>query len=178
MSAAQCERRRRFLPAAMSLLPAHLPRSTRWREVDRFRLRWSWKSRRLSHQRARKIRGLPDRHDFRTEAPTGLKARRWAIPRANYIPFRFRRLLSTSTKAKLFFAWKSLRSPALLGRTAPCPEARYQACSREVCLPPTTLDVDAVVAVASADTGTPFASRVSNRNTEASNLHVCIILLK
>ncbi len=29
---------------------------------------------------------------------------------------------------------------------------RYQACSSEVCLPPTTLDVDAVVTVASSTT--------------------------
>jgi hypothetical protein len=91
--------------------------------------------------------------DLRTEAPAGFKIGQVTYPKGELHTFSFSKTPLNVYEGKIILHMEVTALPnAPLGTQHIPLKLRYQACSSEVCLPPTTLDVDALVTVASAAT--------------------------
>ena len=91
--------------------------------------------------------------DLRTEAPQGFKVGQVTYPKGELHTFSFSKTPLNVYEGKVIVRMEVTALPnAPLGAQHIPLKLRYQACSSEVCLPPTTLDVDALVTVASAAT--------------------------
>jgi len=91
--------------------------------------------------------------DLRTEAPAGFKVGQVTYPKGELHTFSFSKTPLNVYEGKVIVHMEVTALPnAPLGTQHIPLKLRYQACSSEVCLPPTTLDVDALVTVASAAT--------------------------
>jgi hypothetical protein len=89
--------------------------------------------------------------DLRTEAPAGFKIGDVTYPKGELHTFTFSKKPLNVYEGKVILRMDVTVLPdAPLGAQHIPLKLRYQACSTEVCLPPTTLDVDASVTVASA----------------------------
>jgi thiol:disulfide interchange protein DsbD len=95
--------------------------------------------------------------DLKSNLPAGFSAGDVAYPKGRLEKFVF-----SKTPLNVYQDTVILKMPLNVLATAPTGEQhiplklRYQACSQEICLPPVTLDVDAVVNVAaSASASTP-----------------------
>jgi Disulphide bond corrector protein DsbC len=91
--------------------------------------------------------------DLRTEAPSGFKVGQVTYPKGELHTFSFSKTPLNVYEGKVILRMDvTALSNAPLGTQHIPLKLRYQACSSEVCLPPTTFDVDAGVTVASAAT--------------------------
>ena len=91
--------------------------------------------------------------DLKSEVPTGFKAGEVAYPKGTPRKFSF----AKDQPLNVYTDTVVLRLPVTVDANAPLGEQhlalklRYQACSNEVCLPPVTLPVDAVIHVSSGE---------------------------
>jgi len=91
--------------------------------------------------------------DLKSEAPAGFKVGEVAYPKGTLHKFSF----AKDQPLNVYTDTVVLHLPVTVGANAPLGEQhlalklRYQACSNEVCLPPVTLPVDAVIHVSSAE---------------------------
>jgi hypothetical protein len=91
--------------------------------------------------------------DLKAEAPAGLKAGAVSYPKGTLHKFNF----TKDQPLNVYTDTVVLRLPVTVTADAPLGEQhialrlRYQACSTDVCLPPTTLPVDAVVHVSAKE---------------------------
>ena len=87
--------------------------------------------------------------DLRTEAPAGFKVGEVTYPKGELHTFSFSKtpLNVYEDKVIVRMAVTALPNAPLGAQHIPL-KLRYQACSNEVCLPPVTVDVDAIVTVA------------------------------
>jgi hypothetical protein len=89
--------------------------------------------------------------DLKSELPAGFKAREVIYPKGNLEKFAFSKI-----PLNVYQDTVILRMPVTALASAPLGEQhiplrlRYQACSSEICLPPVTLTLDAVVSVAAS----------------------------
>jgi len=97
--------------------------------------------------------------DLKADAPTGFKTGAVSYPKGTLHKFNF-------TKDKPLNVYTDtvvLRLPVSVGANAPLGEQhlalklRYQACSADVCLPPATLPVDAVIHVSAKESNPSHA---------------------
>jgi len=97
--------------------------------------------------------------DLKADAPTGFKTGAVSYPKGTLHKFNF-------TKDKPLNVYTDtvvLRLPVSVGANAPLGEQhialklRYQACSTDVCLPPATLPVDAVIHVSAKESNPSHA---------------------
>jgi Disulphide bond corrector protein DsbC len=97
--------------------------------------------------------------DLKADAPTGFKTGAVSYPKGTLHKFNF-------TKDKPLNVYTDtvvLRLPVSVGSNAPLGEQhialklRYQACSTDVCLPPATLPVDAVIHVSAKESNPSHA---------------------
>jgi hypothetical protein len=91
--------------------------------------------------------------DLKAEAPTGIKTGEVKYPKGALRKFSF----AKDQALNVYTDTVVLRLPVTIDASAPLGEQRialklhYQACSNEVCLPPVTLPVDAVIHVSAAE---------------------------
>jgi len=91
--------------------------------------------------------------DLKVEAPAGFRAGPVAYPKGTLHKFSF----AKDQPLNVYTDTVVLRLPVTVEKSAPLGEQhlalklRYQACSTEVCLPPVTLPVDAVIHVSAAE---------------------------
>jgi cytochrome c biogenesis DsbD-like protein len=89
--------------------------------------------------------------DLRAEAPAGFKVGDANYPKGELHTFSFSKKPLNVYEGKTILRMEmSALANAPLGPQHIPLKLRYQACSTEVCLPPTTLDVDAAVTVAAS----------------------------
>jgi hypothetical protein len=89
--------------------------------------------------------------DLRAEAPAGFKTGEVTYPKGELHTFLFSEKPLNVYEGKVILRMEiTALAKAPLGAQHIALKLRYQACSNEVCLPPTTLDVDAPVTIASA----------------------------
>jgi Disulphide bond corrector protein DsbC len=91
--------------------------------------------------------------DLKAEVPAGFRTGPVAYPKGTLHKFSF----TKDQPLNVYTETVVLRLPLTVEKTAPLGEQhlalklRYQACSTEVCLPPVTLPVDAVIHVSAAE---------------------------
>ena len=91
--------------------------------------------------------------DLKSDVPAGFKAGEAAYPKGTLLKFSF----AKDQPLNVYTDTVVLRLPVSVDENAPLGEQhlafklRYQACNNEVCLPPVTLPVDAVIHVSSRE---------------------------
>jgi hypothetical protein len=91
--------------------------------------------------------------DLKADVPVGFKVGELSYPKGKLRPFTF-----SKQPLNVYEGTVILRLPLTALPTAPLGEQhiplklRYQACSKEICLPPVTLDVDASFTVSASST--------------------------
>lgn len=89
--------------------------------------------------------------DLRAEAPAGFKMGGVNYPQGELHTFSFSKTPLNVYQGKVVLRMEvTALADAPVGMQHLPLKLRYQACSNEICLPPTTLDVDAAVTIASA----------------------------
>jgi len=91
--------------------------------------------------------------DLKAEVPTGLKVGAVKYPKGTLHKFSFAKDQSLNVYADTvtLFVPLTIEANAPLGEQHIPLKLRYQACNNEVCLPPVTLSVDAVIHVSSGE---------------------------
>src|SRR5262245_16132132 len=91
--------------------------------------------------------------DLKAEAPAGFKVGAVKYPKGTLHKFNFAKdqALNVYADAVTLFVPVTIEASAPLGEQHIPLKLRYQACNNEVCLPPVTLPVDAVIHVTSAE---------------------------
>jgi len=91
--------------------------------------------------------------DLKVEAPSGLKAGAVKYPKGALHKFAFAKdqALNVYADTVTLFVPVTIEADAPLGQQHLSLKLRYQACNNEVCLPPVTLPVDAVIRVTSGE---------------------------
>jgi DsbC/DsbD-like thiol-disulfide interchange protein len=91
--------------------------------------------------------------DLKVEAPSGLKAGAVKYPKGVLHKFDFAKdqALNVYAGTVTLFVPVTIEAGAPLGQQHLSLKLRYQACNNEVCLPPVTLPVDAVIRVTSEE---------------------------
>jgi len=91
--------------------------------------------------------------DLKAEAPPGMRAGPVAYPKGTLHKFSFTKdqPLNVYTDTVVLRLPVTVEKSAALGEQHLALKLRYQACSNEVCLPPVTLPVDAVIHVSAAE---------------------------
>ena len=91
--------------------------------------------------------------DLKVEAPSGLKAGAVKYPKGALHKFNFAKdqALNVYADTVTLFVPVTVEAGAPLGQQHLSLKLRYQACNNEVCLPPVTLPVDAVIRVTSGE---------------------------
>lgn len=91
--------------------------------------------------------------DLKVEPPTGFKAGAVKYPKGTLVKFNFAKdqPLNVYADTVVLLLPVTIDSSAALGEQHLALKLRYQACNNEVCLPPVTLPVDAVIHVSSRE---------------------------
>ena len=91
--------------------------------------------------------------DLKAEAPAGFKAGTVKYPKGTLLKFNFAKdqALNVYTDSVVLLLPVTVEAGAPLGEQHIPLKLRYQACNNEVCLPPVTLPVDAVIHVTSGE---------------------------
>jgi DsbC/DsbD-like thiol-disulfide interchange protein len=91
--------------------------------------------------------------DLKAEAPTGFKLGEVSYPKGTLHKFNFTKdkPLNVYTDTVILRLPVTVESKAPLGEQHIALKLRYQACSTDVCLPPTTLPVDAAIHVSAQE---------------------------
>ena len=91
--------------------------------------------------------------DLKAEAPAGFKLGAVKYPKGTLHKFSFAKdqALNVYADVVTLFVPVTIETSAPLGEQHIPLKLRYQACNNEVCLPPVTLPVDAVIRVSSAE---------------------------
>ena len=97
--------------------------------------------------------------DLKADAPTGFKTGAVSYPKGTLHKFNFTKdkPLNVYTDTVVLRLPVSVRANAPLGEQHIALKLRYQACSTDVCLPPATLPVDAVIHVSAKESNPSHA---------------------
>jgi len=103
--------------------------------------------------------------DLKSDVPAGFKAGEVAYPKGTLHKFSFAKdqPLNVYTDTVVLHLPVSVDGNAPLGEQHLSFKLRYQACSNEVCLPPATLPVDAVIHVSSTESHPNHAELFAKR---------------